>query len=387
MKKDNFKLAYEDRMVIQACLHDRMSLTEIALRLRKNKSTISRELHRNQVITKGNDVPCPHLKRWIVCNVCDKKGYCHRTKIYCDFQKAMELTEHRRVSSRSLPKLPEEAIQMIDSIVQEGVLLGQSLHHIYQSDLVLQSLCSERTIRRLVYRGALSIRPHQLRRYARFKHALPKPQDPLMIRDIRMLIGRTFKDFTRYVATHKRSHVVEYDSVIGKLTDQQAILTITFPKTNFQFGLLIKKGYASSCLHELKLLLKHLGNDLSTTVFDINLCDNGSEFASFYQIEFDQNGERIRRTFYTNPYKATDKPHCERNHELIRYVLPKGKSLDSLTQAQVDDLFSNLNSYVRQSKGNKTPYDLVKAKFGVDFLNAIHIRRIPNKKVKLVPLV
>jgi len=68
-------------------------------------------------------------------------------------------------------------------------------------------------------------------------------------------------------------------------------------------------------------------------------------------------------------------------------MIPKGKSLDFLTQEQVDEMFSNINSYVRKSKGDKTPYDLVKNKFGKEFLDVINIHRIPNKKVRLQQII
>ena len=61
------------------------------------------------------------------------------------------------------------------------------------------------------------------------------------------------------------------------------------------------------------------------------------------------------KTFYARPMRSDDKAEAERNHELVRYVFPKGKSLDGLTQADLDSAFSNINSYVRRSKGDKTP--------------------------------
>ena len=65
----------------------------------------------------------------------------------------------------------------------------------------------------------------------------------------------------------------------------------------------------------------------------------------------------------------------------------KGKSLNKITQETLDEVFSNINSYVRKSKGDKAPYDLVRAKFGKPFLDAINIQRIDNKKVKLTQLI
>jgi transposase, IS30 family len=378
----------EDRMIIQACLHYRFSIQQIATRLAVNKSTISRELHRNSIIKVGqSNLPCPTLQQLIVCNVCSKKGYCIKTKRYYDYKKAIELSATRNSNSRSMPKLNETLLSQVDEIVGEGVRLGQSLHHIYVSNKILQSQCCERTIRRLVYRGDLSIRPHQLRKYVTYKRAYKKSPKEINLRDIRALIGRTHKEYTRYCATCKRANIVHYDSLIGKKNDKQAILTITFPKYNFQFGRLIEKGSPSSVNRVLKKLFKQLGEETVKTVFPINLCDNGIEFSYFHQLETNDFGEVLLKTFYTNPYRSTDKAEAERNHGLIRYCISKGKSLDNLTPNQLDDMFSNLNSYIRKSKGDKTPYDLVKARFGQAFLDKINIRRIQNKKVKLRPIV
>ena len=95
----------------------------------------------------------------------------------------------------------------------------------------------------------------------------------------------------------------------------------------------------------------------------INLSDNGPEFAKFHEIEFDEYEQRLCHVFFTKPYKSTDKAECERNHEFIRYVIPKGKSLDFLTQKKVNLLFSHINSYIRESNKNKTPYQLTVERF------------------------
>lgn len=382
------KLNEEDRMIIQACLHRKFSISQIAKRLNVHKSTISRELKRNCIVKKGLDnIECPTLNKILVCNICSKKGFCISTKKYYNYKHAITLTQNRNVEARSIPKLKMKHLKIIDDIVTNGVLLGQSLHHIYISNPELEEICCERTIRRLVYRGNLSIRPHQLRKYVVYKREYLKEPREFRLRDIRALIGRTYRDYNRYCNNHELDNVVHYDSLIGKRDDKQAILTITFVKYNFQFGLLIQKSNPASVNKELKKLFKHLGDDLVKKVFPINLCDNGIEFSYFHKIETNNQGEVLIKTFYTNPYQATNKAQAERNHGLVRYFLPKGKSLDNLDQETVNMMFSHLNSYVREAKGNKTPYDLVKAKFGVELLYKLNIARIPNKKVRLLPLV
>lgn len=173
---------------------------------------------------------------------------------------------------------------------------------------------------------------------------------------------------------------MEYDSVIGKKTDKKAILTITLPQEDFQFGLLINKSNPDSVLRQLQKLFTKIGHKYVTKIFYINLADNGIEFSRFTEIEADENGEIVRKTFFTNPYKSTDKAHCERNHEFIRYVIPKGVSMDDLTQDFLDEMFSNINSYVRKSKNNLTPYELVEKKYGKEFLDLINIKKNRQKK-------
>ncbi len=213
-----------------------------------------------------------------------------------------------------------------------------------------------------------------------YKRSYAKTPEESGLRDIRVLIGRTYKDYLNYVKHHRSTHVVQYDSLIGKKDDKQAILTITFPKSNFQFGLLIKKGSSASVNSHIKRLFRILGSETVKRFFPINLADNGVEFSSFNEIEVSEDGEKLCNCYFTTPYRSTDNAECERNHGLVRYVLPKGKSLDSLTQKALDEVFSHINSYVRKSKGDKPPYDLVKRQFGVEFFKLINIRKIPNKK-------
>lgn len=212
---------------------------------------------------------------------------------------------------------------------------------------------------------------------------IKKEYKDIKLRNPRILIGRTYSDFIDAINKSNKSDWVEYDSVIGKLTDKKAILTITFPKEAFQFGLVIAKGNPDSTLHAIKKLLSTIGEKYSNEIFQINLADNGSEFSKFNEIEYSQDGELKRKTFLTNPYKSTDKAHCERNHEFIRYVIQKGISLDFITQDFLDEMFSNINSYVRLSRKNKTPYTLIEAKYGKEFLELINIKKIDKRKVKL----
>lgn len=386
-RRTSHRLSVDDRMTIQACIHDHRNVTQIASRIGVNKSTISREISQHVTKKVGYRIQsCPHLNSMGLCNTCLYRGQCRKERFYYNYVDAQNQADSLKQSSRSKPMLPPEHIRLIDDIVTDGVRLGQSLHHIYVSNPILAKYCVERTIRRLCYRGNLTVKPHELRRYVVYKHHYAKSPQESQLRDIRVLIGRSYQDFLHYVNQHKRLQVVQYDSLVGKTTDTKAILTITFQPSNFQFGFVIQKNNPTSVRKQLSALFGRLDEQTIRKIFPINLCDNGVEFSYFPEIEM-WHGQSIVHTFFTTPYRSTDKAECERNHEFVRYVYPKGKSLNQITQEDLNDVFSNINSYVRKVKGDQTPFDLVRRRFGQAFLDAIGIRRIPNKKVKLTQLI
>lgn len=387
-KKEIRRLQVGDRLKIQAMVSDEFTtITEIANSLKYNKSTIARELKNNCEIYPGSDIDCYRLPKSGVCNACKRRVNCEKTRRIYNYRTAQEKSDLRASSSRSLGRMHPDELAIVNEITSRSVHLGQSLHHLYVANPILKEICSERTIRRMCYRGELDIKPHQLRRYVRFKHEYKKPLKDLQLRNPKILIGRTYEDFLKEIGPNKSKRWVEYDSVVGKITDKVAILTITFPKQAFQFGLKIAKGNADSVKCALNKLFKKIGPKYADLLFKINLADNGTEFSKFNEIEFDENGEFKRKTFFTNPYKSTDKPNCERNHEFIRYVLPKGKSLNFITQEILNEIFSNINSYVRESRDDLTPYELMEKEYGKELLDLLGIKKIDKRKVKLVPIV
>ena len=47
----------------------------------------------------------------------------------------------------------------------------------------------------------------------------------------------------------------------------------------------------------------------------------------------------------------------EKNHEFIRYVLPKGSSFKNITQEDCNLIMNNINSLCRDSLNGKSPYE------------------------------
>ena len=403
------RLDQNDRINLQAGIAKGYSLKFIAEQLKKSRSTIYREIINNctykdcrhtcshcQLNCKDKTskfkngqcqifvaFQCEHWKSFpYTCNNCKESQFCTNRKRYYDCIQANAESVKKRKEPRIYRNINNEDLSVINSIVTDGVKKGQSLHHIFVSNSNLQKICCERTIRRYVYRGYLSVKAHELSRYVRYvkKYAYKERK----IVNVERMFGRTFSDYKKYVESHMDENIWQYDSVEGKITDKKAILTITLPEYRFQFGFLIAKQNSKSVFNKMKLLRKLLASKFDE-IFQINLSDNGPEFTLFHEIENDTNGNKSCNVFFTTPYKSTDKASCEKNHEFIRYVLPKGKSLDFLTQEKVNLLFSHINSYVRLSNKNKTPYDLAVERFGNEFMEIVGIKKISPKEVFLKP--
>lgn len=83
--------------------------------------------------------------------------------------------------------------------------------------------------------------------------------------------------------------------------------------------------------------------------------------------------------------KSYQKPKVERNHELIRYVLPKGTSFDNLTQEDINILMSNINSYPREELNNYCPFDLAEMLIGKEYINKLGYHKINGNDVIMTP--
>jgi IS30 family transposase len=220
----------DKRLKIQGYLELGYKIKEISKMLNCHLSTIYRELQRHVEIIKGTKMKCNYKKQHFICNLCSKKTYCRQETKFYNYEQADNFSNEIS-HSRNHTHLSRDDLDIIDQIVYEGVALnGQSLHHIYVGSKLLQSICSERTIRRIIYRGEVKTKAHMLRRYVVYKHEYIKPKETYSKKDVRAYVNRTYSDYLDFVEHNKSKNIVEYNSVVEKSNDKKAILTITFKK-------------------------------------------------------------------------------------------------------------------------------------------------------------
>ena len=102
-----------------------------------------------------------------------------------------------------------------------------------------------------------------------------------------------------------------------------------------------------------------LGLELFSMTFPIILTDNGSEFHDSLSLETDSyTGEKLVSIYYCKPRRSDQKDKCEKNHEHFRECVPKGKSMNTLTQRDINYVSDMVNNYSRKSLNYNSPIDI-----------------------------
>lgn len=411
--KKNGQLKFEDRVKIELFIKDEIPVSIICKKIGVSKQTIYREIQRNCIVKQLNRyggikcaiinkcpyridgrVTCSNLcKRYIpyechklkrfpfVCNNCDKKASCREKHLYYYANYAHELSTKKLHDSRKGIRISQEDFEQINEIISPLITNnGQSLNHILTTHTEID--VSERTLRNWINNGYTDAKNIDLPRKVSFKpskeyiHRITKPAS--------VIDGRSYKDYRKFVKDNPNLLVCQIDTVEGKKTDINKILTIHFPSLHFQFGVLINNITSQRVNNKLLELRDYLGLDNWKRIFPVILTDNGIEFNDLYQLENDYlTGEHLSNVFYCNPYCSSQKGACERNHEFIRYIEPKYHSFDHLNQDKVNLIFSHINSVYRSSLNGIRPIDLAEAILGKEFLDIIGIKKIEPDNVNL----
>lgn len=155
-------------------------------------------------------------------------------------------------------------------------------------------------------------------------------------------------------------------------------MTFDFTFCNLMFGILLDNKRAAT----VALAFEKLKADLASAgfcfgdVFPLLLTDNGGEFAHVNAIELDAHGFKEASLFFCDPASPAQKPRVEKNHTLLRDILPQGSSFDTLSQQDIDLVFSHINAVLRKSLNGKSPYSLFEFTFGAALLDALGLSSI-----------
>ena len=324
---------------------------------------------------------CPNLRKfpW-VCNGCPKVKGCRLNKYFYYSDQANKDYKQKLVSTREGINLTADEFKVLNHIVSSYVKAGQPIYHIFASnDLPV----SQRTVYNYFEQGLLDAKNIDLRRKVSYKKRYQHNTNKTILKKIKQ--GRTYEDYQEYIKLNPDASIVEMDTVISATGSNKVLLTFHFVKYHFQLAYILNSKEVVNIIACVNDLCNRIGIEHFKEMFEVILTDNGPEFSDPESIEFEPDTGELRcRVFYCHPYASREKGHCEKNHEYIRYILPKGTVFDFLTQDMCDLMMSHINSTKRPSvKG--TPYDFMALAFGKEVLDLLKIKKIDSKLVILLP--
>ena len=317
-----------------------------------------------------------------VCNGCENRKKCTLEKIVYDAASAQRKHDARCSEAHTGLSYTEEEIRQIDQVVSPLIRQGQSLGHILTTHCD-EVMASKSTLYRLLDDGLLKAKNLDLPRRVRF--STRKKARPLKINK-KCREGRTYEDYLKFMQEMSFPAVVQMDSVEGR-KGGKLLLTIHFVRAELMLAYLRDANTAATAIEKVDWIYTCLGHDLFVQLFPLVLTDNGTEFSDPVKIEYDwkDSGQQRTTLFYCDAGQSQQKGSCERNHEFIRMVIPKGVSMDGLEQEDIDLLVNHINSYYRPSLGNRTPYEAFRFMYGQEALDKLGIRPIPPDQVVLRP--
>ena len=371
-------LTLSDRNDVQLGLERGETFKAIAQLILKDPTTVSKEVKRNKQIrdSTSNNLPCPLLdKAPFVCNGCPKRRQnCGYQKVFYLAKQAQKQYEQTLVEAREGTPLNSQTFWDMDKIISEGVKKGQHIYHILKTHNLD---VSSSTVYRHIRKGYLSIAPIDLTRAVKFKERRTSnlPSIPKEAKK-----GRSYEDFQNYLALNQLNSWLEMDTVMGR-TGGKVLLTFNLSFCNFIFARLLENKTAlevTKHLYDIKNTLYEADKDFFQ-LFPVILTDNGGEFARVKDIEMDIRGEI--KLFFCDPNRSDQKGRIEKNHTLIRDILPKGTSFDNVTQEDINLVCSHVNSVKRAALNGKSAYELFAFTYGEEIPKLLGISKIPAEDV------
>ena len=371
-------LTLSDRHDIQLGLERSETFKAIGQLILKDPTTVSKEVKRNKQIrdSTSNNLPCPLLdKAPFVCNGCSKRRQnCGYQKIFYLAKQAQKHYEQTLVEAREGTPLNSQTLWDMDKVISDGVKKGQHIYHILKTHNLN---VSSSTVYRHIRKGYLSIAPIDLARAVKFKERR-KSKLPSIPKEAKE--GRSYEDFQNYLALNQLDSWLEMDTVMG-IMGGKVLLTFNLSFCNFIFARLLENKTAlevTKHLYKIKNTLHQADKDFFQ-LFPVILTDNGGEFARVDGIEMDVRGES--KLFFCDPNRSDQKGRIEKNHTLIRDILPKGTSFDNLTQEDINLVCSHVNSVKRAALNGKSAYELFAFTYGEEIPKLLGISKIPAEDV------
>jgi IS30 family transposase len=325
MEKLRRRLTLNERIIIQTLLGENRSKSYIANQLKRNRSTITREV--NNWVKKPSDKYDATIADFFA-----KEEYLNkRNKDKISTHKRLKAFVYRGLLSGFSP---EQIAGRIKIVYPNDTTMSISHEAIYQHIYKhRQSYLGKKLIKLLPYhhhkrRGKRKFGKNRVR----IKDQVNISQRPKHI-ELRIEVGHW-----------------EGDLMIGT-GQKSAIGTIVERKTRYTFIVKIENRKSKTVTQQFAKLLNTLPKDIRKTM----TYDNGIEMANHKWLS-NNTGMDI---YFANPYSSWERGTNENTNGLIRRFFPKGTDFNKITIEQLKQAQYALNNRPRKILGYKTPNEIM----------------------------
>ncbi len=362
-------LSYEDRKNIEDGLNENKSINQISKEINRSHSSILREIDRNKKYSEPSawnnykinhpdlDLSCERLKHSpYVCNGCKSRSGCRKVRWTYYAREADNSYKEVKSEARKGINLTPEEVYKINSVLTPLIKKGQTINHLYINHPDILDF-SKPSFYNYVNNGVFEFGPLDFPRIVKYKKR--KNSNKRRTRKEReILIGRTYDDFIEYISNNPDMNIVEMDTVEGLKDENDCFLTLLWRKSKFMLIFKLENQTTEEVSRIFNILQQLIPYDDYKRLFQVILTDNGHEFFDVLNIEcMHSTGEQVTKLFFCDPHMSCQKGMIEKNHEFIRYILPKGSSFKNITQEDCDLFMNNINSLCRDSLNGKSPYE------------------------------
>lgn len=362
-------LSYEDRKNIEDGLNENKSINQISKEINRSHSSILREIDRNKKYSEPSAwnnykinhpdlvLSCERLKHSpYVCNGCKSRSGCRKVRWTYYAREADNSYKEVKSEARKGINLTAEEIYKINSILTPLIKKGQTINHLYINHPDILDF-SKPSFYNYVNNGVFEFSPLDFPRIVKYKKR-KNSKNRRTRKEREILINRKYDDFQKFISNHPDFNIVEMDTVEGLKDENDCFLTLLWRKSKFMLIFKLESQTSEEVTRIFNILQTLIPYDDYKRLFEVILTDNGHEFFDVLNIEcMHSTGEQVTKLFFCDPHMSCQKGMIEKNHEFIRYILPKGSSFKNITQEDCDLFMNNINSLCRDSLNGKSPYE------------------------------
>lgn len=310
------QLTPEERGEIQAYLNAGESQAEIARRLDRSRSTISREIRRGTVQQRNSD-------------------YLFFTEYFADTSQIRHEKARQNCRFRGLEEACWLFFKMLKTVLKRRPRIDSvdGFVHTFKQAHPDKPCPSTPTVYRYIGQGRLDIKnidlPAKVRRHVksnRHNHS----------RKNKRLAGTSIDERPDTINNRERFGDWEGDLVKGKRqASEPALMTLTERRTRYEIIVKIPNYHAGTCLKELQATIDQHPSYFKTITFD-----NGSEFKLLDQVQ-------VPQIYFAHPYSPWKRGSNENQNGLI----PKGLSRQGFSGDDIAKVQDALNPKHRMTLG------------------------------------